>query len=76
MPDPIGHLIVLPSTKMIKIVDGSLVKGCFVLRGASLFRLQKMHCDMGAGLSVGQGVVMILEVIAASGGDSLELMVR
>ena len=31
---------------------------------------------MCAGFGVGQGVVMILEVIAASGGDSLELMVR
>ena len=76
MPDPIGHLIVLPSTKMIKIVDGSLVKSCCALRGASLFRLQKLHCDMCAGFGIGQRVVMILEVKAASSGDSLELMVR
>ena len=31
---------------------------------------------MGAGLGVGQGVVMILEVIAAGCGDCLKLMVR
>ena len=34
-----------------------------------------MNCDMGAGFGVGQGVVMILEVVAACCGDSLELMV-
>lgn len=39
---------------------------------ASSEELQGYHC---AGFGVGQGVVMVLQVVAAAGGDSMELVV-
>ena len=45
------------------------------MHGAALAFLQQFQRDGGAGFSVGQGVVVVQEGVAAGGGDGLELVI-